>query len=104
MKGTVLGGIIAASALTLSGCTTALPTYGPDGRQAHVIQCTGAGLTWNNCLQKAGDICGTRGYDVIERNGERVTTTAVAAAGSSEGQTVLSASSDSQRTMMVACK
>lgn len=104
MKGIAIAVLAVASVLSLTGCTIAMPTYGPDGREAHVIQCTGAGLTWNNCLQKAGEICGRRGYNVIERNGERVTTTAVAASGTSEGRTVLSASGDSQRTMMVSCK
>ncbi|MBX9486904.1 hypothetical protein J8Z82_03380 [Yersinia enterocolitica] len=54
----------------LSGCASSSKTYGPDGREAHSIDCSGLARTWGACLEKAGDICGSKGYDVFTSTGD----------------------------------
>lgn len=56
--------------VVLSGCTTASKTYAPDGREAYSINCSGTAFTWGSCFEKAGSICGSRGYDLLTRDAE----------------------------------
>lgn len=56
--------------LAVSGCTTSRTTYGPDGREAFSLNCSGIALTWGSCYEKAGSICGSNGYTVVSANGE----------------------------------
>ena len=81
----------------LPGCVVTKQTYGPDGRTAVSMNCSGIAMSWASCYEKAGAICGARGYDVLAVNGE---TGAVIVANpqGAFGSTVLN------RTMMVACK
>lgn len=57
-------------AVAVSGCATSSETFGPDGRTAYSINCSGAALTWDQCFKKAGDICNVLGYDTISVNGQ----------------------------------
>ena len=52
----------------LAGCASSSTTYGPDGRSAHTINCSGLARTWGACYEKAGDLCGSAGYDVMDRD------------------------------------
>ena len=63
----------AASLMTLLliSCANVSETYGPDGSRAYSIDCSGAARTWAMCLEKAGEICTTRGYDVVTRTGDQ---------------------------------
>ncbi len=54
----------------LAGCATAKTTYLPDGRPGMAIDCSGSALSWDYCYRKAGEICGSLGYDVVAQNGE----------------------------------
>jgi hypothetical protein len=54
----------------LAGCADAHPTYAPDGRRAAVVKCGGWARDWGMCYQKAGELCGARGYDVLNKSGE----------------------------------
>ncbi|HSH72105.1 MAG TPA: hypothetical protein VK974_03515 [Methylophilaceae bacterium] len=60
MKNTII-----FSALFLSACVTATPTYAPDGSKAHSIDCSDEFLTWGSCYEKAGEICKEKGYTVV---------------------------------------
>lgn len=53
----------------LAGCVTSKPIYTQDGRQGHAIECGGTVRTWGQCLQKAGELCGPRGFDVLDQSG-----------------------------------
>jgi hypothetical protein len=55
--------------LLTGACATASKTYGPDGREAFVLDCSGLARNWGTCYEKAGDLCGTRGYEVINALG-----------------------------------
>jgi hypothetical protein len=82
----------AAAVLTLlflAGCATEHKVYGPDGREDHAISCDGAVLSWASCLDKAGEICGAKGYDVIDKGEETRTLVGAPAV---------------YRHMMIACK
>lgn len=89
-------GVIAVAVVT-SGCVVTKQTYGPNGQAAVSMNCSGIALSWASCYEKAGALCGARGYDVLAVNGE---TGAVIVANpqGAFGSTVLN------RTMMVACK
>lgn len=66
--------LVAVLALSMSGCAAVDKTYGPDGQAAMVINCSGPYLSWAACFKKAGDGCGTSGYNVLAVNGERSAT------------------------------
>jgi len=55
----------------LVGCATASQTYTPDGRQGYVIDCSGQALTWGKCYEKAGDLCGSTGYEILSQTGDQ---------------------------------
>jgi hypothetical protein len=46
---------------------TASETYTADGRPGYTIHCDGALLSWSTCSAKAGELCETRGYDILEK-------------------------------------
>ena len=50
---------------TLGGCATASKTYTADGKEGYNIACSGSALNWGMCYEKAGNICGTKGYVVL---------------------------------------
>jgi hypothetical protein len=56
-------------AVTLCGCTAQPPqeTFGPDGKPATKIECQGVPNDFTGCYAKAGDICGAKGYHVVEK-------------------------------------
>jgi hypothetical protein len=86
--------IIAAALLT--GCVTDAPVQTADGRLGHVILCPG-GAQWAGCLKRAGDLCGARGYDVLDRSEESNFVSSYNAYGGYAGTV-------RQRSMVIACK
>ncbi len=59
------------SSFALSGCATASQTYLPDGRAGYTVECSGAANSWGKCYEKAGQICGTKGYNIISQTGDK---------------------------------
>jgi hypothetical protein len=57
-------------ALMLTACASSSKTYGPDGRVGYSLTCSGLARDWGMCLSKAGEICGAKGYDVLNVNGD----------------------------------
>ncbi len=43
-------------------------TYDADGKVAYVITCQGDLRNWGSCYEKAGELCGTKGYDIINKS------------------------------------
>lgn len=82
----------------LSGCATASKTYTADGKEGYTIDCNGTASSWSYCYEKAGELCKARGYEVIERNGER----GFGAMGTPSGSLI--AGSTFYRSMVVQCK
>lgn len=94
MKGLLIAVVVA---LGLGGCAVDKTTYGPDGHAAHSINCSGSALTWGACYEKAGEVCGSNGYNVIAQNGDP------SASGGAVGGSAFFGSSMS-RTLLVECK
>ena len=79
--------------LWLAGCVSTKEVYTPDGRQGHTIDCSAYRHSWADCLAKASDLCGPRGYDVLLRTGEPGAAAFGAGANTTMG-----------RSMLIACK
>jgi hypothetical protein len=58
--------------LLLAGCVTTSDVYLADGSKGINISCGGGVQNFSACLQKAGEICGTSGYSVVNREGDAV--------------------------------
>lgn len=56
----------------MCGCAVARKTYAPDGSEGYVLNCSGTASTWGRCYERAGDICGERGYEVLEKISENL--------------------------------
>ncbi len=61
--------IVSFGVFILSGCALATDTYLPDGSKGYSISCSGAALTYATCLEKAGDLCGSQGYSIVNSDG-----------------------------------
>jgi hypothetical protein len=75
--------------MIFAGCASISETYTPDGRKALALNCSGTARGWDKCLKAAGDNCGDKGYDVIDRSSEDV---------------IFDGSLTQERTMLIACK
>lgn len=89
--------ISAIIGVTVSGCATVKESYGPDGRKAYALNCSGLARGWDKCLASAGDVCGAAGYDIIDRNSEDM-----AAIGGNRGG--FSGAKTNERSMLISCK
>ena len=103
-------GIAAALlAVACSACVSSQETFTPTGQKGHVINCTpgwtggvvgavaNAQTSWGQCYQRAGEICGARGYDILQQVGEGQAYAQVAQGGGF-------ASTTNNRMMIVQCK
>lgn len=63
--------LIAIFTITV-GCATSQEMYLPDGSKGYNISCDGSANSMGNCFQKAGDLCGAKGYYVLNREGQAV--------------------------------
>ena len=105
----VLLAAITAVTLALAGCVNSKQTYTADGSQGHVINCTPAwtggivgqvaasSTSWGTCYEKAGEICGPAGYDIVQQVGEN----GAYGQGGGGGGFV---STTNNRTLIVKCK
>jgi hypothetical protein len=57
--------------LVLFACASATQTYAPDGRAAHAVDCGGLWHNWGVCMERAGEIYGAKGYDILARDTDR---------------------------------
>jgi hypothetical protein len=81
----------------LGGCATAKQTYTADGQLGYSINCSGSALNWGMCYEKAGEICGSKGYEVLQKSGD----TGALVSGSQFG---LYGGSVINRSMIIKCK
>lgn len=61
--------VAVAVACALSGCATSKTIIGQDGKPLHKISCDGTDLTIDACYEKAGELCGSAGYDILGQDG-----------------------------------
>jgi len=64
--------MLIAIAAALTACATATPMHGPDGKEMLAIECHGSAQSPAACYKKAGEICGTNGYDILGKDGEAI--------------------------------
>lgn len=95
LKSMVTGLLVA---MILSSCATVRESYAPDGRKSYALNCSGTARGWDKCFSAAGEICGAKGYDILDRSSEGV----AAIGGSFQGG--FSGAKTNERTMLVACK
>lgn len=62
--------LLILSVFTLSACITSKPMHLPDGSLGHSITCGGQIYAFSDCFEKAGELCGAKGYDIVNANGE----------------------------------
>ena len=105
----VLLAAVAAALISLAGCSSSKQIYTADGQQGHVVTCTpawtggiigqiaSASTSWGQCYEKAGELCGPAGYDIIQQVGE-------GGAYGQGGQGGGFVSTTNNRTMIVKCK
>lgn len=74
---------------SLSSCAISSKTHTPSGKEAYAIDCSGSLLNWGMCYDKAGDICGSKGYYIVKKDEER---------GTYLGNSIIS------RSMTIRCK
>jgi hypothetical protein len=89
--------LLVAFVAIAAGCASSSQTYAPDGRVGHSINCSGTARNWGMCLEKAGELCGAKGYDVVSRTGDQ----GLIASGS---QGNFFAGTTISRSMLVVCK
>jgi hypothetical protein len=89
--------VAVAALASLAGCATSSQTYGPDGRVAHTINCSGMAQTWGACFAKAGELCGTAGYDVLAQGADQ----SMILGG---GPYSFAGSSTQNRSLLISCK
>lgn len=83
--------------VVLCGCATARKTYTSDGKEGYILNCSGSASTWGKCYERAGDLCGARGYEVLEKIGETLS--------SSSGNIIEQhGGTDINRNMIIKCK
>jgi hypothetical protein len=104
--GTIFAALLAAAC---GGCVSSQETYTPAGQKGHVINCTpgwtgrivgavaNASTSWGQCYQKAGELCGARGYTILQQVGEAGAYGQVSQGGGF-------ASTTNNRMMVVQCK
>ena len=85
-------------ATSVVGCASSSKTYTADGREGHSLNCSGTARNWGMCEQKAGELCGPRGYEVLSTTGDKGLIATAGSGGNFFATTTIS------RTMLVACK
>ena len=56
------------SCLLLQACAISKKISGPNGEEMYSIDCSGTALNMGDCLEKAGKICGSGGYEIVLGN------------------------------------
>lgn len=83
-------------ALTLTACASAKETYTPSGDKGYTLNCSGSVRNWGMCTQKAGELCGSSGYTILNQYGDQsvIVTT---------NQSGMNATPVTNRTMVIQC-
>ena len=56
-----------ALAIVLTACATSKEIDIAEGQRGYSIDCSGDHLDWSLCYQKAGDICGEKGFEIVDK-------------------------------------
>lgn len=58
--------------IAVTACATSKEMYLPDGSKGYNISCDGTMQSMSACYQKAGELCGSEGYVLLNREGEMI--------------------------------
>ena len=83
------------------GCATSSEVFLADGSKGYNISCRGAVMNFSHCHEKAGEICGDRGYVLVNQFGDAVP---FATAGGGSAAFFGSAGTSTTRNIFVKCK
>jgi len=91
--------VVLGVAMAVAGCAKprAKRVFLPDGQRGFSVQCSGGKLAWGSCYERAGALCGRRGYEVVEKSSDM--NAAIAA-----NQYAAYGSASQSRSMLVKCK
>ncbi len=70
MKPILIASLSIITITSLSACTMARQVHLPDGSTGHSISCGGTLNSFASCFNKAGELCGASGYDIVDSQGE----------------------------------
>jgi hypothetical protein len=56
--------IVSMAIVLATGCTQVTHIHLPDGRPGYLVRCPGWTGNWSKCLSRAGQICGSREYEM----------------------------------------
>ena len=89
--------VLSSAAILMASCATVKESYAPDGRKAYALNCSGRARGWDKCYSAAGEICQTRGYDILEKSSESTASIGGGSGGFYGAKT-------NERSMLIACK
>ena len=55
--------------LCLTACATSKEIEIAEGQRGYSIDCSGDKLNWSLCYQEAGEICGEKGFEIMDKSG-----------------------------------
>jgi hypothetical protein len=88
--------ILTLGCLLLTSCATVSNTYTATGEKAYSLNCSGTARGWDICLKAAGDLCGARGYKVLDRTSEDTASAQLTSSG-------FFATKSNERSMLISC-
>jgi hypothetical protein len=62
---------VAILGLLVTGCVTIQSLYTASGKPGYSIECSGTAGSWGECYLKASELCGSSGYEVMDRVGDQ---------------------------------
>ena len=81
----------------LTACATSKEVEFAEGQRGYSIDCSGDHLNWSLCYQEAGQICGEKGFEIIDKTGG----TGIVIAGVRYG---VYGESGANRSMIIKCR
>ena len=66
MKNTII-----LAAVVMTGCATSKEVNMPDGSIGYKVSCDASALNFGECDEKARNICGSKGYVILNKDGDR---------------------------------
>jgi hypothetical protein len=95
--------IVCAAAVT--GCALPVKTKLADGSDGYLLNCSGIARGWGDCMQSAGRVCGSSGYEVVNKSeGRGVIGSATGSNAGAYSSNSAFVTSTHNREMLIRCK
>lgn len=53
----------------LTACASSKEIEIAEGQRGYSVDCSGNALNWSLCYEEAGDVCGEKGFEILDRTG-----------------------------------